>query len=332
MSWFSELVGFEETSPEQVRSLLSVSGGTLTSSINGQSYQCGDLETATLNDLESRLPKSVSNTPKLKLSQLIADVSELHSDRVNAGALFQAASQFNLLEMASPNITPEAGVGIYENDFTQGPACAISCGAGTIFRNYFVQVEQASGQSMDSQIDCLSEIGNALENSTKNYWRMKNGYAFAERDSLEALNMLLSELSDTQREQLIGRLQVGIQTDTEVTRHNVGHLVSQIYCSALPVGYSSISPPIWEPFARIVLEGTYRATLAAGVLNACRTGNKTVYLTLVGGGVFNNSPEWIADSLLKACHLYRQFDLDCRLVSFSSHLETAVIVDRWAKL
>jgi hypothetical protein len=30
--------------------------------------------------------------------------------------------------MVSPNITPEAGVGIYENDRTQGPACAVAAG------------------------------------------------------------------------------------------------------------------------------------------------------------------------------------------------------------
>jgi len=62
----------------------------------------------------------------------------LHCDIENTNALFQAASQFNLLEMIVPHISPEQGVDRYENDFTQGPACAIACGAGTIYRNYFV--------------------------------------------------------------------------------------------------------------------------------------------------------------------------------------------------
>ncbi len=53
--------------------------------------------------------------------------------------MFQVASQFNLLEMISPNVTPDDGIGIYENDPTQGPACAIACGAGTIYRNYLVR-------------------------------------------------------------------------------------------------------------------------------------------------------------------------------------------------
>lgn len=47
-------------------------------------------------------------------------------------ALFQVASQFNLLEMINPNITPEMGIDRYEFDRTQGPICAMSCGAETI--------------------------------------------------------------------------------------------------------------------------------------------------------------------------------------------------------
>ena len=52
------------------------------------------------------------------------NVQDLHGDLNNAGALFQVASQFNLLEMVSPEVSPEHGVGIYENDFTRkAPAC-----------------------------------------------------------------------------------------------------------------------------------------------------------------------------------------------------------------
>ena len=72
-----------------------------------------------------------------RISEVVGDVRALHLDPQNGGALFQAASQFNLLEMTGPSLTPEQGVGIYENDQTQDPACAIACGGGAIFRNYF---------------------------------------------------------------------------------------------------------------------------------------------------------------------------------------------------
>ena len=37
----------------------------------------------------------------------------------NAGALFPVASQFNLLEIPSRQVTPERGVDVYESDRTQ---------------------------------------------------------------------------------------------------------------------------------------------------------------------------------------------------------------------
>jgi hypothetical protein len=52
---------------------------------------------------------------------VIADARDLHADPAAAGATFQVASQFNMLEMTSPKIIPEAGVARYELDPTQGP-------------------------------------------------------------------------------------------------------------------------------------------------------------------------------------------------------------------
>ena len=75
--------------------------------------------------------------------------------------------------MVTPNTTPEHGVGIYENDRTQGPACSIAAGAGTIFRNYFAMVGGQIGQTASQQIDCLAEIEHEFGNDL---WRMQNGY------------------------------------------------------------------------------------------------------------------------------------------------------------
>ena len=94
------------------------------------------------------------------------------------------------------------------------------------------------------------------------------------------------------------------------------HLVTQAYCSALPVAYSDLSPRLWERFARLILEAAYEATLAAAVLNASKSGNKSVYLTLLGGGAFGNDQIWILDAIRRAAKLYRQFDLDVKIVSF----------------
>ncbi|MEZ6067612.1 MAG: hypothetical protein R3B90_18315 [Planctomycetaceae bacterium] len=41
-------------------------------------------------------------------------MQRLHANQGLANSLFQVASQFNLLDMASPGMTPQHGVGIYQ--------------------------------------------------------------------------------------------------------------------------------------------------------------------------------------------------------------------------
>jgi hypothetical protein len=89
-----------------------------------------------------------------------------------------------------------------------------------------------------------------------------------------------------------------------------------VYCSALPVAYSNLPSSSWEPFARLVLEAAYEAALAAGVLNATKTGNKTVYLTMLGGGAFGNDQDWILDAIRRACLSFQHKDLEVKIVSF----------------
>jgi hypothetical protein len=179
MMWFETLTGFPEESPQQVRENLSVDGKVLQSHVNGKVLVCGQLETPTLAELRERVHASKYKSGKISVSEVIANVQHLHTSASNAGALFQVASQFNLLEMVSPSVTPEQGVGIYEHDHTQGPACAIAAGAGTIYRNYFAIVNGQTGQSAHHQIDCLADIGAALGNAESRLWEMRNGYRYA---------------------------------------------------------------------------------------------------------------------------------------------------------
>ena len=134
--WFETLTGFSEKSPQQVRKNISIDGKVLKSNANGQEYIYGMLEIPNLGDLRNRAISCKMPTGKLSVREVVGNVQHLHVEKSNEGALFQVASQFNLLEMVSPDITPEHGVGIYEYDLTQGPACAVAAGAGTIYRNF----------------------------------------------------------------------------------------------------------------------------------------------------------------------------------------------------
>lgn len=316
LDWFTKLTGFSERSTAEVHANIHIQNGKLTSRVNNATYQCGRLEIASLKQLRQQVASLGNQSGQLKVSQIVSDAKALHVDAANAGAVFQVASQFNLLEMISPSVTPDDGIGIYDNDPTQGPACAIACGAGTIYRNYFVDFETQVGQSASKQIDCLAHLGNALGNTNQELWKMQNGYALPTSSGLKHVVTTLQRMSEKEIDSIREKLQIGVQWDTQVTLHNSKHCVTQAYCSALPVAYSGLPSQRWEPFARLVLEAAYEATMATAALNATKTGNKTLYLTLLGGGAFGNDQTWIEDAMRRAVQLYKSIDLDVRIVSY----------------
>jgi len=315
-SWFEKLTGFHEETPEQVRANFIVGGSTLTSRVNSREMRFGRLETPSLAELRKNALGSVSSSTGLSVEEIVCDVKLLHALPEANGALFQVASQFNLLEMVSPSVTPEAGVSIYEKDLTQGPACAIAAGAGTIYRNYFAPVGGRLGQSADCQINCLAELGRLLGNEGDCFWTMRNGYVIATDSGLREISRRIGELDQDRLDEIRGALRIGLQWDTEVTLDDCGHLVTQALCSALPVAYSPYAPQMWEPFARLILEAAYEATLAAASINQAKTGNAKVFLTQVGGGAFGNRVEWIISAVKRALRLFEKYPLDVKIVSY----------------
>ena len=107
MDWFERLTGFRETDDDDTRAKLKVEGRQLQSLINGKSYGIGELELVALQALRERVNSAGGLPGQLKVSVVTGDVRQMHQSPENAGALFQVASQFNLLEMVSPTVTPE---------------------------------------------------------------------------------------------------------------------------------------------------------------------------------------------------------------------------------
>lgn len=315
-NWFSNLFGFDETNHATVKKWLVLEADdqkregyyNLCSLANSRSFSVGRFSTPSIAELKRQVQDlPVSKSDKLKLRLMRADVAELQVDPSNALATFQVASQFNCLEAVAPTVTPEDGISAYSSDRTQGPACSISAGPATVFRNYFVPVTNAfgetqQGQSAENQINLLSDLCAALGNTQKEaskvemknflgmplsmnqkYFSMHGGYTLALNSDLEQLN---AHLKAANRDALLQTVRVGLQQDVQVTSSDWGRkllnnsraathesrlTISQVFTAAPAVAYSGNRPrALWEPFASLILEAEYEAVLLAAIANSFR--------------------------------------------------------------
>ena len=278
--WFERLTGFDERAAADVASNFDVEGEWLTSRANGRRMRAGRFELPSLAELRKRRELFWSGHG-LAFDQIVADVQALTARPESSGAMFQVASQFNMLEMVSPSVTPERGVDGYENDHTQGPACAIACGAGTIYRNYFVPIDGAIGQTATRQLNGFADVAAALDVDIE----VRNGYTLATASQLQSIAAQLHGADEATRDRLMGHLRIGVQWNTEVTLADGRHTVTQVYCSALPVAYTSIAArgvgAVGATRARRHVRGHLRR---GGRQRRRETGNAALYLTLLGAG------------------------------------------------
>lgn len=269
LRWFPNLYGFKESQVAEQGEIQPTKANYLStqkqfkilnetqlqSLPNGRVFTMGVFSTPTLHDLRESAAVLLSSTQFTQPTEnnssniganstgltyehlVITDILKMHSE--NPGATFQAASQFNCLEFGAPHVTPEYGVSSYAYDQTQGPACALACATGTIFRNYFAHVKintrvnennnddipgteqkEELGQSENSQLNTLDELEVLLHNKQNKYWAIRNGYSFSDVDSLTRLNLNLQREwpeGSSRRDELLGAVKVGVQEGVGVT-------------------------------------------------------------------------------------------------------------------
>lgn len=334
MSWFNQLFGFAEKTGSradflQTKEEFELNGTSLKSKGNDRVFEAGLFTTPSLRELKAdvNLAEARRKLPgSLKVQEVVGDVSALHTAPENKYSLFQAASQFNCLEFVSERVVPERGIACYASDPTQGPACATACAPGTVVRNYFGL--DGEGQSANRQIECLKDIEGMLDNENNGYFRVVGGYTMANDASLAKLNKVIETQNAEVKEEFRNFLRIGVQWDTEVTGSKFGRvqyrgpqqLVTQAYCSACSVSYSSGSTKSWSTFATLILEASYEATMYAALQNALRhegaEGSKRIFLTCIGGGVFGNEMSWIVHAIERALRPFKDLDLEVNIVSF----------------
>jgi hypothetical protein len=147
---------------------------------------------------------------------------------------------------------------------------------------------------------------------------MRNGYALATDTGLDAIATCLHSATDEQLQALRGLRHIGWHRGVEVTdvADPPRPIVSQAFCSALPVAYSHLGRTRWEAFARLVLEAAFEVTLLATCIEAGTGGSNRVLLTRLGGGAFGNDDKWIDDATERALKIVEHASLDVLLVHF----------------
>ena len=370
--WFHRLFGFREKADgtpqrwREIKSKFVLEPGdanprapqTLRSSVNGKRWQVGVLSTPTLGELKmaaktalerKRLGDPAFLRGRSRVDYEYGDIALLlKDDERYSHATFQVASQFNCLEFIHPDKRREDGIGIYENDKTQGPACSIACGPATVVRNYFAE-DLGFEPEINNLQDTIEQLDGKYVHVIGGYTLPQHQEALADlRLHLDKLNVFRDGSSGTNTNQadlsclkaadegsagachlrlLTESVRVGVHAGVEVTGTRWGtmpfsnprHLVTQVFCSACSVAYdASSSKHDWEPLSRIALDAAYEACAWAAVVEACRhngaMGSSTLVLTILGGGAFGNPFAWIADAIGRALHQLELEDVGLRVI------------------
>jgi len=313
------LIGFSDTQAgyAQAKQILAFDGRFITSTSNGKRFDIGEFEFLTLAELRSRfktyqserdLPEFGKNNRVYHNTPLMENVQEYMRNPEYNCALFQVASQFNLLEMGTPQMTPEDGVDVYWHDNTQGPACATATIGATLFRNYFVEHNGCEGQTADLQINGLGDVLSRLGLHDGESYLYENGYVRLSKEDMVACSKKIKRLSEEERFELMGELSVGIHWGCQVNNAEAGmnQRLSLILCSGVPLGRYArpgVNLDDAEALGQLVQDGMQEATILAGALNQIKFGESKVVLTKLGNGVFGNPLHWVVSARNRALDL-----------------------------
>lgn len=295
-------------------------------------YKCGDFEMISLGELrEKTRNKEKIGGGKFNVEMGMdtnfnsiyrdkVDIGALQSKKENRQAVFQIASNFNGLEPSCKQDYPEEGITKYIYDKTQGPFGSISAAPGLIHRSYSIFHNNKKSpldwrQTKFKQINFLQDV--------LDYYPTTNGYIDLNKSQLK------SPISD-----IVNKIKIGFHENIQVTfgmtypqeLHETiddpNQLIHQVFTSTIDLGTVSGStnyrllqqnPSIVLQLNQHLLDASYESIIRLAWLK----NYKKVYLTLIGGGVFQNSFSLLAQSLEKLSSLIVDSGLNVTLIIYS---------------
>jgi len=300
--------------------------------INGnKKYRAGNLDILSIGELREKTKKlnkkgggSFSvvigyNTDFNSIYRDKVDIAALQTNEKNKDAVFQIASNFSGLEPICKTDIPENGISKYIYDNTQGPIASISAAPGLIYRMYGIFNNNTNQkdwrQKNNNQINLLHNVSS--------FYPVVNGYVdlslckYLNRPTQNLIDLV--EIAFHHNIQTCYGLSYG--SDHEVCLDN-SQIINQIFTSSIDLGKSSGNtnyllfdqyPGIVTDLTQVLLDAAYE-----GTIRSCWLFDKqTLYLTLIGGGVFNNSLSWIAQSLEKLSSLIIDSGITITLVIYN---------------
>lgn len=231
------------------------------------------------------------------------DVGALQAHPDNQDAVFQVASNFNCLEgggyhsLLSDYVHP----GMY----VQGEAAATSAMPGLIARRYYLDLDQLN---LLARFNQMYSIG---YNNTSGYIGhiadIDQKFGSMTDDQIIAASYLVD--SGVQENVAVtggwGPTRNELLKQTDSTKYYAQRInpsqaqrINQVFTAALNAYNNNPNSAGFKNLARIFLHAAYRNTISY----AWEHDKKKVFLTLVGGGVFQNKKEWIMEAIQAACN------------------------------
>jgi len=245
------------------------------------------------------------------------DVGNLQGLSDNKGALFQVASNFNVIESPSETVSPlmDNFTQSYYRDKTQGPSASISTGAAAIARVYCPFLDLSTdlntwNQTKAKQVNLLEHL--------KEHFPLKNGYI-----TFNGTEPKFPKLYTKEYYKLLLMSKTCYHKDCQVItgyRDHQGYekvkdpaqLVDQCICGAINISqgssgtYNATTLDI-QTKCLFALELAYNGTY----LEAIQNKKRKIFLTMLGGGAFGNNKDWILSSIINAHKKWGYKDYSC---------------------
>lgn len=322
-NWFLNIFGFRESVENVYKYINCKTIGDnviMRSEANGRQFNTGNFSIRNVSSFNFTKRGGgklniIIGTENVKQRKDLIDVLLSQSLPENDGATYLAASNFNALEFTSSMETARKGITNYAFDYTQGPYCALAAPQSALYRNYFLPVGNGIGQ-IENEINLLSSTP----------IKVLHGYAqIGEKDLaiLESLRFDWDNLSNYnvavhRNNQLV--MSRG-EKQTLVLVPDTNRIIHHVYAAAFDFSYSVIDTPFTRYIASNLLEAQYRCAILSAwenyLLCPDRLGSNKLYLTLLGGGVFKNSHQSIAEAIKKCAQLIIDSGLEVNIVCYS---------------